>query len=164
MHRSVTFAALLLVLSFNAYAAELRSHEFIKEAIEGNLFEVKAGEMAQKKAAGDGVRQFGAMLAKDHANAATKAASAAKSLGVDPPKSPSKTQQGVLEAMSRLDGEKFDDNFVKSMVEDHLRDVARYEAQSKGNDAASKYAGETLPVLRDHLKAVQGLQNERSTR
>jgi putative membrane protein len=164
MHRSVTFAALLLVSSFNAFAAESRSHEFIKEAIEGNLFEVKAGEMAQQKGASAGVRQFGAMLAKDHANAATKAMSAAKTLGVEPPKSPGNTQQGVLEAMSRLEGEKFDDNFIKSMVDDHLRDVARYEAQSKGNDAASKYAAETLPTLREHLKSVQGLQNERSTR
>jgi putative membrane protein len=164
MHRSVTLAALLLVSSFNAFAAESRSHEFIKEAIEGNLFEVKAGEMAQQKAASAGVRQFGAMLAKDHANAATKAMSAAKTLGVEPPKSPGKTQQGVLEAMSRLEGEKFDDNFIKSMADDHLRDVARYEAQSKANDAASKYAAETLPALREHLKSVQGLQNERSTR
>jgi putative membrane protein len=164
MHRSVTLAALLLVSSFNAFAAESRSHEFIKEAIEGNLFEVKAGEMAQQKAASAGVRQFGAMLAKDHANAATKAMSAAKTLGLEPPKSPGKTQQGVLEAMSRLEGEKFDDNFIKSMADDHLRDVARYEAQSKANDAASKYAAETLPTLREHLKTVQGLQNERSTR
>ena len=164
MHRSVTFAALLLVSSFDAHAAESRSHEFIKQAIEGNVFEVKAGELAQTKAASEGVRQFGAMLAKDHANAATKAKSAAKTLGVEPPQTPSKTQQGVLEAMSRLEGEKFDDNFIKSMVEDHLRDVARYEAQSKGSDAASNYAGETLPVLREHLKTVQGLQNERATR
>jgi hypothetical protein len=67
--------------------------------------------------------------------------------------------------MGRLDGEKFDEQFIKSMLDDHLRDISRYEAQSKaGNDAAAKYAAATLPALREHLKAVQGLQNERSTR
>jgi len=155
----------LMLLSSLALGAESRTDEFIKQAIEGNLFEVKAGELAQAKGASQGVKQFGAMLAKDHAAAGTKAMAAAKSLGVAAPKSPSSSQQGVLASMAKLEGEQFDANFIKSMLEDHLRDVQRYETQAKhGNDAVSKYAAETLPALREHLKAVQGLQNERSTR
>lgn len=164
MHRSIFILPLLLASSL-AFAADSRSGEFIKEAIAGNLFEVKAGELAQSKGASDNVKKFGAMLAKDHADAGTKAIAAAKSIGVEPPKSPSASQQGVLAAMAKLTGDEFDTNFIKSMLEDHLRDVQRYETQSKnGNDAVAKYAAETLPALREHLKAVQGLQNERSTR
>jgi putative membrane protein len=146
-------------------ASDSRSSAFIAEAIEGNLFEIKAGELATTKGASDGVRKFGAMLAKDHASAATKSMAAAKTLGVATPKGPSDTQQGVLEAMGRLEGDRFDEQFIKSMIDDHLRDVARYESQAKnGTDAAAKYAAEVLPTLREHLKSVQGLQNERSTR
>jgi putative membrane protein len=166
MCRSISFtAALLLVSSFNAFAADARSSDFIKEAIEGNLFEVRAGELAKTKGASAGVRKFGAMLATDHADAEAKSIAAAKSLGIAPPKMPSKTQQGLLEALGRLEGDSFDEQFIKSMAEDHLRDVARYETQSKhGEDAAAIYAAATLPALREHLKTVQGLQNERSTR
>lgn len=163
MHRS--FLAPLVLFSTFAFGAESRTDEFIKQAIEGNLFEVKAGELAQSKAASDGVKRFGAMLAKDHADARTKASAAAQSVGVTPPTSPSSSQQGVLAAMTKLEGEQFDANFIKSMLEDHLRDVQRYETQAKhGSDAVSKYAADTLPTLREHLKTVQGLQNERSTR
>jgi putative membrane protein len=166
MYRSISLAAaLLLVSSFNAFAADSRSSDFIKEAIEGNLFEVKVGELAKAKGTSDGIRKFGAMLATDHADAGAKSIAAAKSLGVAPPKTPSKTQQGLLEALGRLEGDTFDAQFIKSMADDHLRDVARYETQSKhGEDAAAKYAAATLPALREHLKAVQGLQNERATR
>jgi putative membrane protein len=148
-----------------ASASDSRSSVFIAEAIEGNLFEIKAGELATKKGASEGVRKFGEMLAKDHASAASKSMASAKALGVERPKGPSDTQLGVLEAMGRLEGDKFDEQFIKSMADDHLRDVARYESQAQnGTDAAAKYAAEVLPTLRDHLKSVQGLQNERSTR
>jgi putative membrane protein len=165
MRRFFILGVALILAAAQSPAADSRSSDFIKEAIEGNLFEVKAGELATTKGESSGVRKFGAMLAKDHADAGSKSMAAAKSLGITPPKTPSKTQQGVLEAMGRLEGDKFDEQFIKSMIDDHLRDVARYDAHSKsGNDAVAKYAAETLPTLRDHLKAVQGLQNERATR
>jgi putative membrane protein len=165
MSRAFLVATCLLSVATLASAADSRSTDFLKEAIEGNLFEIQAGELARTKGVSEGVRNFGAMLEKDHADARNKSIAAAKALGVKPPTEPSKTQQGVLEAMGRLDGDKFDEQFIKSMNEDHLRDVARYETQSKyGSDAAAKYAADTLPTLREHLKSVQGLQNERATR
>jgi len=154
-----------LLLAATAFAAEDRSHVFMRDAIEGNLFEVRAGELAQQKGATESVRNFGAMLAKDHAQAARNGEQAARAAGVRIPTAPSSNQQGVLDAMSKLEGDKFDENFIRSMIDDHLRDVARYESQSRAAaDPIAKYVAETLPTLRDHLKAVQGLQNERSTR
>jgi putative membrane protein len=159
--------AAIVVAAMNVPAAESvdsRSADFIRESIQGHLFEMKAGELAKSKGAKESVRNFGAMLAKDHGAASVKSMAAAKALGVTPPTAPSQTQQGLLEAMGRLEGDKFDEQFIKSMIDDHLRDIARYDAYSKGQDAAAKYAAATLPTLRDHLKAAQGLENERATR
>ena len=165
MRHSFVLVAAVLIGATGALAADSRSADFIREAVQGNIFEVKAGELAAAKGATQSVRQFGAMLAKDHAAAGAKSAAAAKASGVTPPTTPSKTQQGVLEALGKLEGDKFDEHFIKSMNDDHLREVARYETQAKsGADAVSQYAAETLPALREHLKAVQGLQNERATR
>lgn len=154
-----------LAIASNAFAAESRSDEFISEAIEGNLFEVKAGELAQAKAGSKNVREFGAMLTKDHAQARDRSTQAAQSMGVRAPTAPSENQRKILDSLAKLDGDRFDERFISSMLDDHLRDVARYETQAKkGSDAVSKYASETLPTLRDHLKAVQGLRNERATK
>lgn len=167
MSRFWIAGTVILCAAMGASAAESvdsRSADFILESIQGNLFEIKAGELAKSKGTSEGVRNFGAMLAKDHGTASVKSIAAAKSLGVSPPTAPSDTQQGLLEAMGRLEGDKFDEQFTKTMVEDHLRDVARYDTFAKGQDAAAKYAAATLPTLREHLKAAQGLQNERATR
>lgn len=166
MRARIGLAALAsFAFALNALAAESRSDEFITEAIEGNLFEVKAGELAQTKGASENVRKFGAMLAKDHAQARDRSTKAAQSVGASVPTAPSKTQREVLDSLAKLEGDRFDERFISSMLDDHMRDVARYETQAKkGSDAVSKYAAETLPTLRDHLKAVQGLRNERATK
>lgn len=166
MQRIAGIALIVISAAWSiALAAEMRSNEFIVAAIEGNLFEVKAGELAQTKGASDGVRQFGRTLANDHAGALQKSQQAAKAVNAKIPSSPSGTQRSVLDALAKLDGDKFDEHFIKSMADDHLRDVARYETQAtQGSDAVAKYAAETLPVLREHLKSIQGLRNERATR
>jgi putative membrane protein len=164
MRRSIGFAVLMLSAVTSAFAAKMPSDQFIKQAIEGNLFEVQAGQMAQMKGASDAVRKFGTILAEDHAQARDKSVQAAKAIGVMPPTAPSGTQRGLLDALSKLEGDSFDDHFVSIMLDDHMRDVEHYAAQSKGNDAVAKYAAETLPKLREHLKTVQGLRNERATK
>lgn len=158
-------ATALLAIGTSSLGAESRSDEFIVAAIQGNLFEVKAGELAQARGASENVRKFGAMLAKDHAAARDKSLKAAQSIGARAPTAPSDTQREVLDALAKLSGDRFDEHFITTLLDDHLRDVARYETYAKqGSDAVSTYAAETLPTQRDHLKAVQGLRNERATR
>jgi putative membrane protein len=165
MRRHIGLAMLMLaVVTSGAFGAESRSDDFIKKAIEGNLFEVQAGKMAQMKGASDGVRKFGTILAEDHAQARDKSMQVAKSIGVTPPTTPSKMQRDLLDSLTKLEGDLFDEHFISMMLDDHKRDVADYEKQSKGTDAVAKYAAETLPKLRDHLKTVQGLSNERATK
>ena len=97
MQRHTTLAfVILLFTSTHLAAAEQRSDEFIRDAIEGNLFEIKAGELAQSKGERPTVREFGAMLAKDHANARSKSEQAAKAIGAKFPTTPSETQRALL--------------------------------------------------------------------
>lgn len=64
--------------------ADKDSQKFIKAAIEGNIAEVDVGKLAQEKGKSDAVKQFGAMLVKDHSAANEKAKQAASQIGVDP--------------------------------------------------------------------------------
>jgi len=140
------------------WAADDSSAKFIKEAIQGNLAEVQVGQLAQEKGAIQGVRDFGAMLAKDHQMANEKATQVAQHLSVTPPDKPGLKQKAVYEKLSRLSGAQFDREFTKSMVKDHQDDIAKYQKESQLNGAAADYAKETLPKLHEHLKMAEELE------
>lgn len=136
------------------------SVKFIKAAVQGNIAEVDAGKLAQEKGKSDGVKQYGAMLEKEHGAANEKAVAAAKSLGVDPPTGSSVGQKATYLKLKVLSGDTFDRSFAKSMVKDHEKDIKEYQKASMRNDAASTYAKETLPTLQQHLKAAQSLNQQ----
>jgi putative membrane protein len=146
-----------------AFAAGQAGEHFIKEAIQGNLAEVKVGGLAEEKGASQGVKDFGAMLAKDHATANEKAKQAAQSLGVTPPDEPGVKQKTVYQELSALSGKEFDQHFIKDMVKDHKEDVQKYEKEANGSGPAASYAKEVLPHLRKHLETAEHLQQQLRT-
>jgi len=140
-------------------SAHSTGDKFIKDAIEGNLAEVKVGELAQEKGSSQGVKDFGATLAKDHDAANQSATQAAQQMNVTPPDKPGMKQTVVYDKLSGLSGESFDRQFIKDMVKDHKEDVARYEKESHKTGPAADYAKQTLPKLRAHLKMAEDLQS-----
>ena len=149
--------AAALIVSSPSFAQDKASQKFLKEAIEGNLAEVKMGELAQKNGKSDKVRSFGQMLQKDHSDANQKATAAANQLGMSPPTEPNRKQKAMYDRMSKLSGDNFDREFAKHMVEDHKKDIKAYEKEAKKNDAAAAYAKEALPTLHKHLETAQSL-------
>jgi len=144
-------------------AADPSPDHFIKEAIEGNLSEVKVGGLAQQKGSSQGVKDYGAALAKDHASANDKARQAAGALGVTPPKEPGAKQKMMYQELSGLSGGKFDEQFVQAMVKDHQEDIAQYEKQAGGSGPAAEYAKAILPDLRKHLQMAEKLRSQMRT-
>ena len=136
------------------------SQSFIKNAIEGNNAEVDVGKLAVEKGQSDAVKQFGAMLAKDHAAANAKAQDVAKQLDVTPPTGTSLGQKATYAKLKILQGASFDKSFAKSMVSDHQGDIKEYQKEAAKNDAAGAYAKESLPTLQKHLQEAQQLQTQ----
>jgi putative membrane protein len=147
----------------NANKADKDSQSFIKTAIEGNIGEVDAGKLAQEKGKSDAVKQFGAMLVKDHSAANEKAKQVAGQLGVDPPTGSKMSAKATYLKLKVLSGDSFDRSFASSMVSDHQADIKDYQKASAKNDAAGAYAKETLPTLQEHLKEAQSLVRETTT-
>ena len=58
------------------------SQKFISSAVQGDIAEVEVGQLAQEKSQSEVVKQFGAMLVKDHGEHKTKAEQVAIELGV----------------------------------------------------------------------------------
>jgi putative membrane protein len=158
MNFKYVYGAVCAVLVGSALAAEPADEHFLKESIQGNLAEIRLGELAEKKGVSKEVRDFGATLAKDHAAANARAQQTAKSLGVSVPNQPSGEDRGLDRELAALSSDTFDHQFILNMVKDHQKDIAAYEKEASGTSPVADYAKQTLPDLRKHLDTAEHLQ------
>jgi putative membrane protein len=131
---------------------------FVAEAMKGNNSEVAMGQMAQQMGQSQAVKDYGKMLATDHAAANDQLKALATKAGLpltDDLTAEAKTGSAKLKALS---GAAFDKEFKTMAVADHEKDIAKYEAQAKSptRDTAA-YATATLPTLKKHLEAAKKL-------
>jgi len=143
--------------------ADKASQKFIKAAIEGDIAEIDVGKLAQEKGQSEAVKQYGAMLVKDHGEHKAKAEEVASQLGVTPPTGSSFGEKATYAKLKLLSGETFDRSFAKSMVTDHRDDIRDYQKEASKSDAAGRLARETLPTLHKHLEAAQRLTAQKQS-
>ncbi|MBS0536891.1 MAG: DUF4142 domain-containing protein [Proteobacteria bacterium] len=136
---------------------------FLKEGIQGDMAEVKMGELAQQKGDADSVKTFGETLVTDHGDHLKKLQGMAQQMGAQAPTAPSAKQKADYDRLSKLSGAKFDREFARHMVTDHKKDIARYEAEAKKTGPLAELAKETVPTLQKHLKMAQDLEKPAAT-
>lgn len=141
----------------SAPAADSPDMSFYKKAAEGGLAEVELGKLAQEMSPTPSVKDFGAMMVKDHSAANRKLQTVASSKNIKLPTSPSVGQMATKTKLEVLSGTTFDKSYIKGMVKDHEDDIKEFEQEaSSGQDADAKaYAAATLPTLKAHLKKIQ---------
>jgi putative membrane protein len=154
-----TFFALVLSLPMVALAASNPDASFYKNAAEGGIAEVDAGHLAQEKGNSQQVKDFGAMMVKDHTAANEKLQSIAASKNITLPTSASVGQMATKAKLDVLSGDTFDKSYVKGQIAAHRDTVALFRKEiSSGQDADAKaFATATLPTVRAHLKAITAI-------
>ena len=132
---------------------------FMKSAAEGGISEVELGQLAQQKASNPSVKDFGAMMVRDHTAANDKLKALAASEQVSLPESPSLMQKASKSKLNMLSGESFDKAYVKDMIDDHKDDIKEFQKEiSDGKDPRVKaFASATLPTLQMHLQKVESI-------
>src|SRR5262249_3021142 len=119
--------------------------------------EVKLGELAQKQASSDKVKEFARQMVAEHTLANNKLAERSRNLklaylaGTDPEK------KATYNRLAQLKGADFDREYMKQMVEDHEKAVQLFEAEakSKGDAELRQFAENALPKLKAHLKRAR---------
>jgi putative membrane protein len=131
--------------------------EWLMMSIQGDRFEIQGGNLAQKKATTQIVRDLGARLVKDHTKSLQDATDVADQLGIDVPDKPSPTQQWQLRAVAQFQGADFDKWYSDLEVQDHLQDIqeAQDEVDKGCNDQIKQLAEDDLPVLQQHLELAR---------
>src|SRR6476661_2135949 len=126
---------------------------FVLEAAKGGMMEVEAGNLAQQNAASQRVKDFGAMMVRDHSAANNELKSLVSGRGITLPDSLSGDMRKHLDAMKKMTGKAFDSHYVSMMLNDHKKDVSKFEKESKDAKDADirNWAGKTLPTLKTHL-------------
>lgn len=135
---------------------------FVKKAEISGEFEVGSSRLAQDKAMSPAVKDFAAMMIKDHTAASEKLRAAAQKEGLSP-EQVSRLDDRHAKQMKALESAK-PDEFDKLYLDQQRRaheeavDLFRSYANSKSSEGAVKqFASETLPTLEEHLKHVKDL-------
>jgi putative membrane protein len=144
----------------NATTVSEEDAKFAVEAASGGMMEVQLGELAQQKASSQAVKDFGAMMVRDHSKANDELKQIAMKKSLSLPPAPGEDHMDHIKELSAKSGKEFDKDYVDMMVKDHEKDVEKFEkcSQDAKDPELKAFASKTLPVLREHLEAVKNLQ------
>lgn len=151
----------MLPFNFNSNQEKV-DEDFLKEVANGGLMEVQLGKYAEENATNPRVQKFGAMMVRDHSKVNEELKSLAKSKNVELPASLDDTHKKKLDEMKNEKSEDFDKAYIKDMVDDHEKDVDKFQKQAEnGKDEEVKaFAAKTLPVLLMHLDSAKAIRDD----
>ena len=137
---------------------------FAVQAASGNLEEVLLGKLAITKGRSKKVKNFGAMMVKDHDKANNKLIAIAGDKKITLPTAPDADAQKMIEKLSAKSGNGFDNAYIKIMIDDHTKDVKFFDDESKKiqDPDLKAFAIKTLPVLQNHLDAIDAIHDSMS--
>ncbi|MHB2017820.1 MAG: DUF4142 domain-containing protein [Candidatus Xenobia bacterium] len=128
---------------------------FLEDALQGNMLEIKLGQVAEKNGTGN-AKTFGQKMVTDHTKLLADTEKVAKAKGVAIPKDLNAAGKASMLKYQALKGNAFDSAYLKDMQEDHTKDVAAFKKEEKNTkdpDIKKLIAG-ALPVIESHLKMV----------
>lgn len=132
------------------------------ELADGGLYEVQLATMALTKAKSPEVKKFAQMMIDDHTKVNNELKEWAGKNGVTLPDIMSEEKQKKYYDLERdEDVNKFDEKFMDEMVEDHKKDINKFEdiADDSKNTEFKSWAGEKLSTLRHHLSEAERIHD-----
>jgi len=128
----------------------------VNTAIAG-MTEIQAGQLAEQKGMSKDAKEYGAMMVKDHTEAADKLKAIAAQKNITLPSALTPDAQKNLDDLQKDDAKKFDKDYFSMMVSDHKKVISAFEDESKnGSDADIRaFADSTLHTLHKHLDKAE---------
>jgi len=131
--------------------------QFVVNIANAGMTEVQLGQLAQQKGIARDVKEYGAMMIKDHTAAGDKLKGIASSKNITMPATISPGMQQNIDDLQKKSDKDFDKAYINLMIDDHKKVIDLFEAESKnGSDADIRaFADNTLHTLRMHLAEAQ---------
>jgi len=148
------------VATTNNVVTDEKSSEFLKKVTNSGMAEVQLAKLAQQKATIDAVKNFAAMLERDHTAVNQQVKSLADQRSVGVPSSISDDKQKMYNDMEKKTGKAFDKEYISMMIKSHNDGISLFEdTRSNASDIDVKnFADKTLPALKMHLDSAKAIQ------
>ena len=132
---------------------------FMHCAVQANLAEISAGQLAVSRGQSQEVKDFGRMMVEDHTQANKELAGVMKQKGVAVPSRADEGRQLMVMHLTRVRAEDFDREYIGCMVAEHAKAVAEFEGKSKTakDPELKRWASKTLEGLKKHHEAAKEL-------
>jgi putative membrane protein len=134
--------------------------DFMVKVADVGMTEVKLGQMAQDKGMNQRIKDFGAMMVKDHTAAGDELKNLAQRKNVTLPETVGNDHQKKIDDLNKKTGKDFDKSYIDAMVDGHQATVNDFEKMSKNEkDADVKaWVDKTLPTLKMHLDSARAIK------
>ena len=131
--------------------------DFAVNTANAGMTEIQAAQLAEQKGMSKDVKEYAAMMIKDHTATADKLKAIAATKNITLPAAISPEMQKNLDDLQKDDGKKFDKAYMDMMVSDHKKVISAFEDESKnGSDADIRaFADSTLHTLHHHLDEAE---------
>jgi putative membrane protein len=157
MKKTVTIVFMIINAMIYSQNISEKDRQFINEAAQGNMLEVKLGELAQTNTTTDKVKVLGQHMIDDHTKAENDLKALASKKGIVVPANLDEKGFKVYNKLVKKQGEDFDKAYTKCMVKDHKKDIEKFKKQAdKGDDAELKaWVQNTIPILEGHKQQAE---------
>ncbi len=135
--------------------------QFVMDAAMADMMEIQSANIAQQNAMSQAVKDYAAMMLRDHTASSNELKTLATSRNTMLTDSLPADARQHMDAMQKMKGKAFDSHYMQMMTDDHSKVISKFENAS--NTAADPdlkaWATKQLPILRMHLdsaKAIRG--------
>lgn len=138
------------------------AQEFAAMQASSDAYEIEAGRLAQENATNQAVKDFGAMMVKDHTTSTAELETAAgQAEGVTVQKQMNAQHQSNLDAL-RNAGANFDRTYMDQQVRAHEQALAMLQNYARQGDSQplKDFATKTASVVQGHLEQARQLQQQ----
>jgi putative membrane protein len=131
----------------------------VREAIAGNLLEIRLGELAKDRAEDSAVEDFAEKMVEDHGSMQRKWVVLARTSRLPAESELGPAEEATVRRLESLSGGEFDRAYMTNMVQNHERDVAMLQRaqQSAQSSQVRQLAANGLPTVQEHLATAREL-------
>jgi putative membrane protein len=135
---------------------------YISNAAQGDMYEIQAGNIAQKKAQSADVKALAKMIVTDHTAASNEMKPMVTAAGETPPTELDQRRKGMIDNLNAATGADFDKAYLSQQVAAHEEAVTlnRGYADNGDNTQLKAHAAKVLPKIQAHLDRARALANQ----
>lgn len=132
---------------------------YVSNAAEGDMYEIRAAEIALERSQNAEVRALAEMIRDDHTMASQAMAPLAREAGQTIPDELDERRQGLLDNLRGADADEFERVWLMQQVAAHEEAITLHEGFSDNEDHSqlAGHARSVLPPVRRHLERAEAL-------